>query len=445
MKNQKSCFLKLFAGPVLGAALGGGLLLPAGAARVGEASSEGKAACVSASRPALPIMGWRGIPFDKVTVELYRKAKDAGFTHLMQDAPDVDGSLAVLDKAKAAGIKLSLHAPFLLQANSADAVRRLKKHPALGLYQLGDEPHVKVMPAMGAAARRIMAIDSKHPCYVNWFGVVTSDPMRWYGVPDYRTYVETSRREIPIGLISFDKYPVIVKGDRHPQVPYRDFTDTILKTNWFETLEIVRDVSRKEKVPFWAFSISTAHRVGWSHAYPTATVAEMKLQQYMNLAYGAQGLQYYSYWLASVPGMDIHDGPVKRDGKLTFVFDRVRAVNAELQARAFVFVGADARAVWHTGPDIPVATRPLVPDELPKQVRNLDIKGGAVVSHLVNGSAEYLMVVSRELHRNVYFKTELKEGSRRIRVDGTAAPVDWYDGEYCLSPGDAEIFLLARQ
>lgn len=396
----------------------------------------------------LPILGWWGVPFEKVTVERYRQAKDAGFTHLMQWAPDLDGSVKALDAARAAGIRLLLHSPCIEGEHPETAVRVLRNHPGLGLYHLTDEPVAAKLPALGVRAKRIMAEDPVHPCYLNWCGVVGMDPMVWYGTPDYRSYIAISRREVPIPMISFDKYPVFADAAKVGPLPFRRTADTCLKTNWYETLEIVRDVSRREKVPFWAFALSTSHKIGGNayfpsgHAYPAATVGGMKLQQYSNLAYGAQGLQYFTYWGFGKSDMNFHDAPMTLAGEETFVMDRVRAVNAELQARAFVFVGADAKEVWHAGKSIPPSTRPLPKDGLPKGVLSLALDGRAVVSHLVNGRTSYLMVVGGELHREVTLKIRLADGVLRVRTDGTCVPAKRHAEEYVLSTGDAEIFKL---
>jgi hypothetical protein len=120
--------------------------------------------------------------------------------------------------------------------------------------------------------------------------------MRWYGTPDYCSFIDISLREVPIQMISFDTYPLIADdANRHP-IPFRNISNTRLKTNWYETLEIIREVSRARKLPFWAFALSTAHRIPGSHLYPTATVAGMKLQQYSNTRLRRAGTPVFHYW-----------------------------------------------------------------------------------------------------------------------------------------------------
>ena len=47
----------------------------------------------------LPILGWYGIPEDKVTVERYQEAREAGFTALMQRASNAEKMRGFLNLA----------------------------------------------------------------------------------------------------------------------------------------------------------------------------------------------------------------------------------------------------------------------------------------------------------------------------------------------------------
>ena len=48
--------------------------------------------------------------------------------------------------------------------------------------------------------------------------------------------------------------------------------------------------------PLALFACDVAHNVT-DYVYPVPTVAMLRLQMYSNLAYGAQGLQYYRYYI----------------------------------------------------------------------------------------------------------------------------------------------------
>ena len=76
---------------------------------------------------------------------------------------------------------------------------------------------------------------------------------------------------------------------------------------------------------------------------------------YTNLAYGAQCLQYFTYWNST--GVK-ENGPVNPPGEKSPVYDIVREMNAEVQARAGVFVGATVEDVSHIGIPWPEGTEP---------------------------------------------------------------------------------------
>ncbi len=395
----------------------------------------------------MPILGWCGIPSGEASVERYREARDAGLNSLMQWVPDVKEAKRVLDCAAAAGIKLLLCSG-KLDTDTEAFVAAVKDHPGLGYYHLRDEPNVKDFAALGKLASRIASADPKHPVYLNWFGRVhwvnkNDCPLHWYGVDTFEEYTERSLREIPVKFLSFDQYPVLNPG-LFPGDSFRHPTGALhLQTNWYHSLEWVSSLSRKHEKPFWAFALSEALRHQPGNDYPIAQVGHIRLQQYSNLAYGAQGLQYYTY--RSSPAKKDRNltqgSPLTSSGRRSPVFDRMRFVNNEIRARMFVFNGAKATDVWHTGETIPIGTKRLAPKNLPPFVKSLDTPdGGAIVSRLVNGGKEYLMVVNRSPDKELTLKITFAPGVKRVRTDGTIVDADLYGGEYWLDPGAAEIF-----
>ena len=141
-----------------------------------------------------PILGWWGIPEDKVTVERYQEARQAGFTALMQGASSAERMRGFLDKAQCADIKLSV----ILSEFDEAAVAMLKDHPALLMWHVMDEPRYKHFDMVSNTIRRIEAMDGRHPCYVNHI----ADSSVSMGVPDYAAYMERALRDFRLRLIS---------------------------------------------------------------------------------------------------------------------------------------------------------------------------------------------------------------------------------------------------
>ncbi len=306
----------------------------------------------------IPVLAWFSIPAENTSLDRYLELKDAGFTHSFSHTGKADEVADALDVAQKAGIKLIITCREL-ESDPVATVKRFKKHPALDGYFLRDEPDRPAFAALGEWARKIESADNKHYCYLNL--LPTYAPLEALKTKSYREYVNLFIKEVNLPFVSFDHYPVVGND---------------LRGDYYENLEIVADESRKAGKPFWAFALSTAH-----DPYPIATMAALRLQVYSNLAYGAQGIQYFTYWTPLGTPWDFHQAPITETLQRSEVYDRVREMNKEIKALSFVFLGAKVRSVSHTGKDIPVGTTRLNSVSSPFSRISSDGKG-LVVSEL---------------------------------------------------------------
>ena len=396
--------------------------------------------CVKAATGAeLPILGWWGIPEDKVSVKRYQEAREAGFTALMQAASSAEKMRGFLDMAQKAGIKLSVLLPEFDKAGLEAAVAMLKDHPALLMWHVKDEPKYKDFEMVAKTIRRIDAVDGKHPCYVNHI----ADASVSMGVPDYAAYMERMLREFKPRLISADFYPCRL-ADTTRALPYLDTGNNVyVCPTWYRQLEYLSGLARRERLPLALFACDVAHNV-IDYVYPVPTVAMLRLQMYSNLAYGARMLQYFTYWNPySKTRLKFHESIIREDGTRSPVYDRVRQVNRELQARAFVFMNADLVSVAHTGAEIPIGTKRL--GKLPPFVKSLKTPGGgAVVAQFAGTTFDALVVVNRDPVREMQLSISLDESAVRVLEDGLKVSASAYGESYAVSPGAAEIFVMAR-
>ena len=387
----------------------------------------------------LPILGWWGIPENKVSVERYQEARQAGFTALMQAASSAEKMRGFLDMAQSADIKLSVLLPEFDKEGLESAVAMLKDHPALFMWHVKDEPKYTDFAKVADTIRRIDAVDGKHPCYVNHI----ADASVSMGVPDYAAYMERMLREFRPKLISADFYPCRL-SDTARAVPYRDIGNEVyVSPKWYRQLECLSGLARRERLPLALFACDVAHNV-IDYVYPVPTVAMLRLQMYSNLAYGARMLQYFTYWNpSSKTPLKFHESIIREDGTRSPVYDRVRQVNRELQARAFVFMDAELVSVEHTGAEIPIGTRRL--GKLPPFVKSLKTPdGGAVVAQFSGSKFDALVVVNRSPVREMQLNITLDPSVVRILEDGFSVSAATYGGAYSVSAGAAEIFVMAR-
>lgn len=395
----------------------------------------------SLAEPKLDIFGWGYVPPKFVDAARYEEAAEAGFTVLMQWVNSIDHAKELLDLAQQKGLKLQL------QGNETrtplkDLVAATKGHPALHGFTMADEPAVGDFAKVKAKIESLRAIDpdKSHVYYVNVFGPV-QEPEKWCGTPTYEEYLEKVLSDLPLDLFSFTCYPVRTASPmdgesfRNPKDP------CIVLDRWYDALEKISAQTKAKGLPFWGFALATAHRVYPGHDFPVPTMGHLRLEAYSNLAYGAQGLQYFTYWNVAPGSLKFNNPPFTGEGKSAPVYDRMRALNHELKAREFVFAGAKVRGVRHTGTEIPMGTKPLT--TLPKGVKSLATPdGGAVVSILENDGKLYLVVVNRSPNDEMTLDIELEDGAERVREDGTIMKAAAHSTEYWLAPGACEIFRL---
>lgn len=378
----------------------------------------------------IPVLAWIGVPERETTIERFRELKASGININFSNYSSVEAVEKALDIAKRTGVKLMPSCPEL-KSEPEKTVKRLMKHPALFGYHLRDEPNATDFPDLATWMKRIQSVDKQHPCYINLFPNYASAAQLFgkdYTLqPDkdvYEDHVDVFLREVPVPFISFDHYPAIEKNG-----------NLMLRPEWYKNLEIIAAASKKSNLPFWAFALSVAHG-----PYPVTTLAQVRLQMYSNLAYGAQALQYFTYWNPRInAAWDYHHAPIGLDNKRTEVYDCIQQVNRELQNLAAVFLHAKLISVAHTGRHIPLGTRRI--DKLPEPIKVLETsEGGAVVSILEKKNRKFLVIVNRDLLNSMRLTTVPDEKVSRVLKDGTLVNATAYTNTLEVEPGDAIIF-----
>jgi hypothetical protein len=364
----------------------------------------------------IPIHAWASIPSDQTSVERYKELADCGFTTSFSGFTNAKATTAALDAARAAGIKLFISLPEL-SANPQATAKAFMTHPALAGYHLQDEPSAADFPRLAKWLSQIESVDKTHPCYINLFPTyATAEQL---GCPTYKEHVERFTRQVGVPFISFDHYPIV--GQK-------------LRGDWYENLEIIRDASLKSEKPFWAFCLSVAHG-----PYPVPTLAHLRLQVFSDLAYGAQCIQYFTYWTPVDPHWNFHDAPIDPKGNRTDTYALVKQMNGEIQALAPVFLGCRVLAVSHTGRQ-PTGTTPYKPAD---PVISLQTEGaGAVVSLLAKSNQRYVAIVNRDFTAPMTLKITFDPAVSIRIVDKAGASTPIPKGLYAarIAPGDICLF-----
>ncbi len=369
---------------------------------------------ISSPRP-LPIMAWSGIPSGENNIDRFLELKEMGININLCNYGNIGEMQKGLDLAEKTGIRMVTSCPEL-KSDLESTVKKFMHHPALAGYFLRDEPVRKDFAELGEWAKKIEAIDSLHFCFVNLIASINLNQTEALGTKSYADYISTFVKEVPSKLLSFDFYPILTAG---------------IHENWYHGLEVFSAEAKKLAKPMWAFALASSY----NELHPIPTIAALRLQQYSNLAYGAQGLEYWSYWMSQ----GLRCAPIDLNGRRTVVYDRIKEVNKEIQSLAGVFVGSKVVSVRHTGVIIPKGTTRLT--KLPTAIKVFETEGsGALVSTLENGENTFFVVVNRDLSEPMTIVIIGDDSLKRVLKDGTVVSAKRYDPKLEIGPGDIAIY-----
>lgn len=315
------------------------------------------------------------------TQEKFAEVADANFTVAMVSAGSPEANVGALDLCKANGIKgLVYDSRIRLRSrrsrdagNELDAViADYSKHPALWGYYIVDEPSASAFNGIGAVNSYLLQKDPKHIPFINLFpSYATRQQLGAYG---YEQYVDESLRVAGQKLLSYDHYALMSDGS--------------VRGDYFSNMEIIRRQSIKHKVPFNYILLSVPHG-----PYKDPNEADLRWQVNTALAYGAQGVMYFTYTTPNDPAWNFHDAIIDANGKRTAKYDIVKKINGELKKMGPTLMGLHSVAVFHTGKS-PDGCKALPEDGLIRQIKGGEFVVGQFYS---DDGGRYAMIVNRSL------------------------------------------------
>ena len=374
----------------------------------------------------MPIIAFLGVPEWRTTDEDYRIFSECGFNVNINNYSSTEQLLKACRFAEKYGVKIIGRCPEM--SIQPDVVAKtLRQERGFMAYMMKDEPSLTEIDQLQKDMQRLHQTDEKHLFYINLFPHYHKD---WIEPSNkarsYPEYIEALTKTI-CQQISFDFYPITTKG---------------IRNTWYENLEMVRTVSRKTGKPFWGFVLSVPHDVPFTPDtyYPTPTLGALRLQAYSNLVYGAQGIQYFTYWTpGDTEGFHYHDGPVDENGKKTNTYALVQVLNNELKSLSSLFYGSTILDLGHLGV-IPEGTKRI--KKMPVNIKKLKVSGyqGAIVSVFEKNQKKYLAIVNKSHEKEMTLTIKARNNKPRLldkQLNEHPIKVD-----YQVAPGDMLIFSL---
>lgn len=366
----------------------------------------------------MPIIAYMGVPNDKSTDQNFKDFHDCGFNVSLYGYASLQQFVTACSIAQKYNVRILGHCPET-HNKPEYAASILKFNKGFYGYVLQDEPSADDIRRLQKEMQRLNTIDNTHCFYINLLPYYGSWILNHTKTNSYAEYLDVAGKTL-CQQVSFDYYPVVKDG---------------LREGWYYNLEMIRDLCLKTSKPMWGFVLSVPH-----YEYPQPTMGSLRLQVYSNLAYGAQAIQYFTYW-TPVPEKlnDFHNGPITQDGRKTNTYWLVKKMNKELAAIAPLFYGAKVTAVNHIGV-IPEGTTKL--KGTPENIRRIITKGkgGSIVSQFEKSGHKYMAIVNKDYQDSLNLHIE-KRNSTPMKVN-TDLSLQEMASDYKIPAGGIIIFRL---
>jgi len=397
-------------------------------------------ACAAVAAPwqpdEYPISYWYGPPLEANTQETWQTAKDCNFTVCgPAGGYSVDDNRKMLDLCQAVGMKaMALDGRINWQMTADDNWREMVgrivadygSHPALYGYFLQDEPNYEQFQALGEISREFEKQDPAHLPYTNLFPTYAS--VEQLGTPTYADHLDKYLSIVQPRVLSYDHYCLMKDGSD--------------RKDYFENLELIREYGLRYHTPQWNIILSLPHL-----AYRDPTAGEMRWQVYTSLAYGMQGLMYFTYWTHPDWEKDGQVAIVDSHGKPARLYPIVQQLNAEIRTLGKTLLGLTSTAVYHTG-ETPRGCRRLGGDEIVRLPDDVPLVLGLFTDA---AGTQLAMIVNRSHDSPVEFEAGFKPNVVGAFV---ASPQDGSESEalleggklkLALEPGDGRLLRLVTQ
>ncbi len=229
-------------------------------------------------------------------------------------------------------------------------------------------------------------------------------------------------------VLVFDHYPFLANGQ--------------FRNDYYDNLETIRRQAKLGGVDFWSYIQS----VGVTSVWKAPSESEMRYQIYANLAYGAKGYIYFTYWTPEASGGEsFNNGLILPDGTKNASYLWAQNLNAEVLQLGNTLMELQSLAVYHTGNDLPSSTT-ILPASFAWQPNSTV---PLVIGQYEDQSGQqYVMIVNKSTvnQHTIPFTADssinnVKEVSK---VDGQLKATNFNNGGMSVqfAPGEGKLFRL---
>lgn len=331
-----------------------------------------------------PVVAWYSVDAPHNTREHYKLMSKAGFNLSLSAPLTKDETIKGLREARGTGVKLIIDCQDSRNANIA-FITEVKNYSSLGMYYLSDEPGKDYFDNLVSKVDRINSTDGIHSGYINLLPIYASNDQ--LKAKSYDDYLDSYLSKVHTSILSYDHYP---------------FVREIFRNDFYANLEVVSRKSRDVGKPFWGFVRSC-----YTKDYCNIDEGRLRLQVFANMAYGAQGIQYFTYGVPKGGRTAVLDSLYQK----TKLYDLVTIINREVQAVGKYTLGADFITVIHVSEE---SENIMIPN-----IKSIEHSGESLlVSLFKKDGVMYLMMVNKDYLSIQNVSVEFNSKARIINKKG---------------------------
>lgn len=338
---------------------------------------------------------------------------------------------ATLENAKAVGVKLLLGHSWLNEGKKDEEcikdplscvekfIEKYKSNSAVGGWSLDDEPSFSKIEdttrpnSLFQRYHKIWALDKTHLIYINLPGAPSE---KFMPENSYDEYLQKFQENFGPQLWSYDLYPI--SQNNFLLTKSQSGTNGAVSVNrsrFYEDFEIFSAKARETGVPFWAYCQSVENAANANYYAPMALEQYLRYEAFSALAYGAQGLVYWTYRERNYGSIDENNkidysdalylsAPRNRENRITPYWHFARQVNSEIRRFQEVFLGSKLQAAYHTEKTFSLKSK-FMPSPFGPIQKIVSSGDGVLVSHLRTNGKDFLVIVNHDplSHQEIVF------------------------------------------
>lgn len=298
--------------------------------------------------------------------------------------------------------------------------------PAFGGVAVRDEPNIHCFDQMGSVTEALNELtNGKKLVYTNLYPKGANQSQLGYSSQNtestweqYEDYVKKYLEKVNPSVLSYDCYTITAPNS------------TVQSANglkgtvgyYAKSLSMMRKYANEYNIPFWVTVASHDHVTNKGDSIPIKRTSWVVNS---SLAYGAKGIQYYTYWNDGASNTDINtwsdqgddrsQGLVTINGALTDNYYRIQKINNHIKLVDQVLINAEHKGIMQFG----VKYLEVMPEDILYSFGALrNIKGDAFVGCFTHNGNDVYYVVNNSVTTGVKtFKADFSENVN-LRLTG---------------------------